>query len=443
LEKDTQVKLASVGAFLATASAAAAKAAKGEGTSGTCQLGAFALPALKCIHVLTQIQQMMPTSWAGTMKHMSKAYGTGAAAPVFIRVKVKEALGFNASFTDPLLQMGGLSFSVLHSHLPPQSDPPGLARYAQMSSKFANEGTSYITKFYDASHDCRYDPDCKLGSASLDSCEASDTCTPADLRGYMSTGFPGRMWGTALGFEDLQMGRTFQSFKNGKTSELSAVHENVVASANGELEYLELTLSGLKARIENCDGKEPGSPGIDCAGPLHAANLAPAARGLPLYLSMPYFDNRLLVTSMEAQKAAAYHPANRVVISKCTGNSWCDDSSFGRHNTSLWVEPQSGVVFRAQVATQTNLRLGFMPSMLHPNINDTLVPIYWAAESVVAPERMLNVLIDIQGAPNKLDGFFLMCVLGGAVFLLCGCFGLSFIVYEWKCKTSPVKVVDI
>merc|ERR1712159_233430 len=76
LETDPQKKMAGVGAFLATASAAASKAAASGDFSGTCQLGDVTLPAVKCIHILQKIQEMMPTTWAATMTALGPLYGT-------------------------------------------------------------------------------------------------------------------------------------------------------------------------------------------------------------------------------------------------------------------------------------------------------------------------------------------------------------------------------
>merc|ERR1711904_20898 len=140
----------------------------------------------------------MQASWMGTSKLLAPMYGTGFAAPVFIKVKVRQALGFEGdSFEDPLLKMPGLNFAALHSGMPPQSDPVGFFREAQMAEKFGYEGTGFITSHWGASQDCRYDPDCKMQNPlNFGSCEVSEVCTPTELRGYMGTAFPGELWGT-------------------------------------------------------------------------------------------------------------------------------------------------------------------------------------------------------------------------------------------------------
>jgi len=170
-----------------------------------------------------------------------------------------------------------------------------------------------------------------------------------------------------------------------------------------QFDYVEITISSLRPRIENCDGKEPGSPGIDCGGPLHTVSVAPSAAGAPLYVSAPYFDSRLFAANkthhQKAARAAAYNPIGRVSITRCAGNEWCDDHGFGKANTSLWVHTETGLVFRAQVATQTNTRIGFTKSMLHPRINDALVPVYWVSEKVIAPVRIEEQLVTLQAAP--------------------------------------------
>lgn len=224
------------------------------------------------------------------------------------------------------------------------------------------------------------------------------------------------------------MGQIFPSFKNGKTSKLRIAGEKKHqvsggAFSGGEIEYLEVTYASLNPWIENCDGEAPGSPGIDCFGPLHAINLGPAAKGMPLYVSMPYFDNRLLRADSEshqqAVQASAYNPAGRVSISKCTNNDWCTDDSFEKENTYIWVEPNSGAVFRAQGCIQYNVRIGFVSSMLHPGINDALVPVFWVKEAVVPPERLLIQVMQLQSAPALLEMMSALTIFVGSV-MLCG-----------------------
>merc|ERR1712070_1364676 len=94
------------------------------------------------------------------------------------------------------------------------------------------------------------------------------------------------------------------------------------------------------------------------------------------------------------------------------------------------------------VSTQMNLRLGFTPSVLHPKINDSLVPVYWAAESVVPPERTLKLLMGMQGAPKKFEGLLIICVLIGASLISFACCNvLRLAVHERHARGSEVRKV--
>eukprot|EP00746_Dinoflagellata_sp_MGD_P024672 gnl/MRDRNA2_/MRDRNA2_157947_c0_seq1.p1 gnl/MRDRNA2_/MRDRNA2_157947_c0~~gnl/MRDRNA2_/MRDRNA2_157947_c0_seq1.p1 ORF type:complete len:143 (-),score=38.72 gnl/MRDRNA2_/MRDRNA2_157947_c0_seq1:525-953(-) len=106
LEQNAQVRMANVAAFLVTAAAAAESAAKGD-VSKECVLGSSSLPETQCIEVLQKFQQVIPGIWKATMNAFCcpDNYGTGAAAPLFIKVTVKQALGFDEGFTDPLTKM--------------------------------------------------------------------------------------------------------------------------------------------------------------------------------------------------------------------------------------------------------------------------------------------------------------------------------------------------
>eukprot|EP00746_Dinoflagellata_sp_MGD_P153655 gnl/MRDRNA2_/MRDRNA2_84364_c0_seq1.p1 gnl/MRDRNA2_/MRDRNA2_84364_c0~~gnl/MRDRNA2_/MRDRNA2_84364_c0_seq1.p1 ORF type:complete len:706 (-),score=135.35 gnl/MRDRNA2_/MRDRNA2_84364_c0_seq1:161-2278(-) len=460
LEKDPIKQLGLVGLFMQTAYETATKAGAGD-LSGTCQLGGLELDAMRCATIIQKVVGAIPAAWAGAMQMFGPMYGTGAAAPIFIERPVKEVLGFNGStFTDPMTKMGGLSFAAAHDKKPPQSDPEGLFRYAQMSSKFGSEGTHYNIKYMEAENDCRYDKDCKMTSAALDSCTPSETCTPSTFRGYMGTNFPGHIWrnssyGSKKGFDDLRIGTIFNGFKNGRGTKLAVVDKSnvLVPSRNvpaqllnqwrpdGMLQFFELTLKSFGDRLENCDGKEPGSPGYDCSSPLYAVTVAPGLGGVPLYLTNPYFDNRVLTSFKEehqkALKTAAYNPISRVAISRCSGNSWCDDHSYGKHNTSLWVEPNWGLTFRVQSSLQMNARIGVTPSKLYPKVNDALIPVYWVSETLEPPEQYKEKLYDFQDSVVQLHAWFCLLAISGSVYILVGsmcCFSICHLEKKYQQK---------
>merc|ERR1719359_1205428 len=95
--------------------------------------------------------------------------------PVFVRTTVRQAIGLNgASFTEPLLQIPGLSLGLAANNLLPQR--------RQMSKKFGAKGVAY-----NVGQDCAEDVDCGV------ECVSSLICTPTLREGYTSK-VPGRIW---------------------------------------------------------------------------------------------------------------------------------------------------------------------------------------------------------------------------------------------------------
>eukprot|EP00933_Yihiella_yeosuensis_P051129 TRINITY_DN48977_c0_g1_i1.p1 TRINITY_DN48977_c0_g1~~TRINITY_DN48977_c0_g1_i1.p1 ORF type:complete len:739 (-),score=133.05 TRINITY_DN48977_c0_g1_i1:46-2262(-) len=431
-EANAMLKLATIGAFLQTTVAASA-------TGGTCRMGRLSLPVSTCLKVLTTFQAMIPAAWNATMAMVGPAYNVGIAAPVFIRVTVEQALGFNGKgFTDALTQEVGLTFGTLTSKV----DPAGLYREVQMGSKWGVFGTSYYTKYGAASYDCRYDSDCKLTSASLDSCQKSNVCKPRDLEGYAGQALPGKVWGNKRGFQDmLGQGSHINLFYEGSVTPMVSVGARTMQlpsykDEDGKtLQYADFRLASLQRRVENCDGKGPGSPGFDCKGPASTLNMAPALNSMPFYLSMPHFKNELELEPMQVNSSrthggAPYSPSDRANITPCSGNVWCDNLSLEKYSSYLWVEPETGNVIAGMATIQGNIRLASspMPSIFHPKLHDALVPVYWTREGLIAPVKILSDLATLQNAPSQLSLVIIIFYVSSGILFGIGAFAIFWVV---------------
>lgn len=445
-EPDQNKKMASVGAFLATGQAAVAGLQKNPpDTSGTCILGTLQVPAITCATVLKKLMESLPATWAGTMAMLAPLYGTGAAAPVFMQVTVAEALGFETSFTDPLTGRSDLHFAALNSHGSPASDREGVFREAQMAKKFADKGTSYQIRYGGLAHDCRFDRDCTLSTPAPDSCTVSEACTPTEMHGYYGIAVPGRLWDEPGGFDILKSGSQLRIFKSGLIvstvfSDEKSLKLKEGDHAGAELKYFEQSLLGVHERNENCGGDLPGSPGFDCDGPRHTATLSMIQGGAPLYLSTPFFDNTQRFANDPSQQSLkfgpkSYNPADKVVIEQCKDNTWCDKKDY---TTYLRHESATGFAFEAQSCLQLNLRIGSVPSMLFPKMADSTIPVWWRAEKILLPPKVLGDLYKLQAAPSELEGVMILVMIIGVFCLLIGlqCFGL--VLYRRKRQQATI-----
>lgn len=251
------------------------------------------------------------------------------------------------------------------------------------------------------------------------------------MSGYSGSAFPGRLWGETEGFGGfadegqavtvigpLPMSVSFVSLGE---REQQVTHEG----SEHVLKYAEWRLASLHRRLENCGVDVAGdSPGIDFAGPSSTVNMGPTLMNLPIYVSLPLFDNSSAsdLESMNAGQAAVpYHPGDRVEILRCEGSAWCDDRSAAKFRSYLQVEPEWGIVFEGWFTMQTNVRLGHgpAPSLLHPNLQDVLVPVFLTKMGVALPSKHRAGLAQLQGAPDTLQLYLaLSCCLGA---LLAGC----------------------
>eukprot|EP00933_Yihiella_yeosuensis_P032309 TRINITY_DN2589_c0_g1_i4.p1 TRINITY_DN2589_c0_g1~~TRINITY_DN2589_c0_g1_i4.p1 ORF type:complete len:719 (+),score=145.91 TRINITY_DN2589_c0_g1_i4:66-2222(+) len=451
-EPNAQLKLASVGMFLKTTMAAAA-------TGGSCRVGAMSLSAPTCMGILTAFQSLIPAAWNGTLSMIGPAYRVGAAAPVFIRVRVEQVLGLNgAGFTDPLTQTAGLNFRTLAS----VTDPLGAHREVQMSSKFGQTGTGYYKRYGGAAHDCRWDPDCTLTSASPGSCVESSTCKPRKLEGYAGQGLPGNVWDSELGSSDLfKKGSHIDLFYEGSVSKMVSVGERTVAvpEHKGEggkaLRYIDFRLSSLQRRVENCNATAAttvsNSPGFDCNSPGSTVNMAPGLDALPFYLSVPHFKDGLQLAPMQADSSrqnggSPYLPLSRVNITSCSGNAWCDSLSLEKYSSYLWIEPESGSTIAAVASTQGNVRIagGPIPSTFHPKLRDALVPVYWQREGVLAPVGLQAKLVTLQNAPSQLELIAVLCFVFGSLLLFSGLnLSLAYAVRRYRERATSTAEVTV
>jgi hypothetical protein len=197
--------------------------------------------------------------------------------------------------------------------------------------------------------------DCGWTSA-FGSCKANDECTPYRERGYEGTKWPGQLWGDEeKGSKLLEVGKVLPVFVTGLVLPFEVSAEKTLTADAGDLTYLEMTLFNYEGKMENCDGKGKGSPGIDCSSPKYTSDLSPMLSAAPVYLTSPYFDVSAKAKSNTKTLESQYDPLDKVTISKCEGNAWCDDSK--KHEMFSMVEPNSGMTFGGNTASQYALTL--------------------------------------------------------------------------------------
>eukprot|EP00933_Yihiella_yeosuensis_P024549 TRINITY_DN19036_c0_g1_i1.p1 TRINITY_DN19036_c0_g1~~TRINITY_DN19036_c0_g1_i1.p1 ORF type:complete len:881 (-),score=143.60 TRINITY_DN19036_c0_g1_i1:104-2671(-) len=451
-------KLSNIGKFLQTTSSAS--------VGGNCLLGALSLPRTTCLKVLTTFQSLIPKAWNKTLAKIRPSYGVGAAAPVFIRVRVEQALGFNdASFSDLLTEAADLTFGVLKHAV----DAPGSYREVQMSSKFATRGTRYYISHGGAARGCLFDRDCKLDEEG--SCTASGNCAPKELAGYEGQILPGQLWDYSLGYKGPMLtGSRLNLFNEGIVETMLATGEMTMHlpeykdEGAQQLRIVDFRVSTFQRRIENCDGRDANSPGLDCDGPASTVNMAPVMEGMPFYISMPHFKSELEQEPMQVNASkpnggAPYMPSSRVNITACDPSSssnnnssnivttsssnivttsssssathkmnerkaqstaWCSDDQ--KFNSYLWVEPESGVTISRITAMQGNIRIASSnaSNIFHPKLQDVLVPVYWKREGFTLPLAVQVNWAEIQKAPPHLETLGLIFLVPGMLCLFVG-----------------------
>lgn len=323
--------------------------------------------------------------------------GVGAAAPLFIEVTVAQVLGLNATFKEPLTQTPNLSFGALAGI----EDADGMVRELQMSSRFATEGTAYYAKFMNVSQDCRWDTDCVLADARVDTCTESTTCTPRQVSGYSGGAFPGHLFEDPQGFPSiLQPGHqltVFVSFLFADFVDLGEELLNVTGYKEVTVRLHQLRMAGIRRGLENCNSTAQGSQGVDCLGPASTVNLGPLMAGAPFYSSAPFFKESAFEdhASMNAGQAISpYNAAERVLLFGCVGHAWCISarSDPDHHRGVIWVEPELGLPLEAKSVTQLNVRLADKPMVLFPHLSDMLVPVFGSV-NISVPLRQCSGML--------------------------------------------------
>merc|ERR1712166_1034632 len=115
------------------------------------------------------------------------------------------------------------------------------------------------------------------------------------------------------------------------------------------------------------------------------------------------------------QLKVPYDPADRVSITRCAGNAWCNDDA--QLDFMLRSEPETGVFVAANIHMMASVRIGTRPTLLH-NFSDTLVPVYGLQAYPEASDKQEEQLADLQNMPSTFALYMWLAVGVGAVGLV-------------------------
>ncbi|CAE8685489.1 unnamed protein product [Polarella glacialis] len=435
---------ASVLKFMQSLKAAQAEAAKGN-SDAKCLMGTYLLNVTKCTNMEGTFKGFIPTVLSTLRTLYGSAYGVGDAMPIFIKKKVRDVIGFGpgAGFSDPIL--GNATFA---SYLAAQ-DSVDRFQELWMGSDQGLKGLGTVKKYQDAAYDCRIDADCKLSDPDkYDSCTADATCTPQEYYGYCQNHFPGQLWGDALGSEAASVGSSVPVFFSGQSVPMKVVSDNTlrVRASDGsekELRYRKALFDYLPRRLESCNSTgAPGSgtPGIDCDGPPHTTKVG-ATRRVPLYGSLALFDHTGIdeaALGARGQVKAPYNAEDRVDIIRCKGTPWCDDPD--KYSLYVKFEPELGFWFDAALPLQLAFRVGQTPSLLYPNMQDSLIPVLISIIRNSASEPALEQIQMLQGVPSRIDGaqtILLGVIIAGIVLGCIICIGTLYVKFAKSPEAEP------
>jgi hypothetical protein len=432
----TMTVLEQIGAlaqFLAGAQAAAT------GAATECALGTLTLTAARCTVLLTALAVAPPANgklgptWQTLMTLHANAYGTGAAAPVFLSVQAKQLLAYQGGFVDPMTQMPVDMPAALNIENPTNVEAQ------QMGSSYGEMGTGVFVMYNGFGTDCRVDADCCPGGqcallSSQDACAANPptNCQPLTYMYRAAGAIPGANFGK--GSSNFPVGTKYDVMINGAHLEFQLVSEGTEDIGGKPLKYLEARMSKVWRRLENCDGTGTDSPGFDCDGPLGTYNYGPQNGGTPLYAALPMFDQSLQedAAGQNAGQVAGWDPASRVAMTYCSGNSWCDYNRPEKFRSYFKIEPETGKTYEVSLSGLFTQRIGASP--FQPNTQDAVVPLFLYQAQLGASQDLRKQLADLQAAPDFFGMICLALAIAGVGGMLIGFACCGFAVYKGNKK---------
>lgn len=352
-----------------------------------------------------------------TLATMSKVAGS----PLFVRMKVREALGWGgAAFADPLANNGRRDFNLARNTN--VSDAQWSEFYAAESHK--DLGLRYARTDLGMRYHCGFDHDCvtqaNFSKVHPDSCTPDATCQPAFAGGFT----------TQPGFSYIPSG-DFLYHANKPSTEYWNIKRywskdsNVSIQIPGHFARVLLQRSpgqklalpgfdvkgagtvrweaiGIERRLESCDAKKKqnssDSPGIDCNGYLGMAHVGAAMDPLtqpPLYLSLP--GRTLNATS------PAFLPKDPTL------------------QTFVDAAQVTGMVLRSQIAVQINLHIGGPNrSAVFPEVQDALVPLYIVRDHSEAGAAHIERAIQLESIAPDFKFRTIVFVILAVIFLTTG-----------------------
>merc|ERR1740138_857983 len=106
-------------------------------------------------------------------------------------------------------------------------------------------------------------------------------------------------------------------------------------------------------------------------------------------------------------------------------------------------ESEGGWAFQAQAAAQMNIRIGSMPSMLHPKMIDATIPVWTSVEMISPPDKVLGDLYQMQSAPENIAGLIALCKIAGAICSFLGLTCIGIMVCRWRKQSNYRKKVAV
>merc|ERR1719197_1046942 len=117
----------------------------------------------------------------------------------------------------------------------------------------------------------------------------------------------------------------------------------------------------------------------------------------------------------EAQTVVPYDPLERVNMTRCAGNEWCEQGGMSGYFYAEH-EPETGTFLEISTHSQLNVRLGTTPdSLLQHHVDDMLLPLATVELRVVATPKLQALLASLQALPGRLRLYMYLGVCAGVL----------------------------